>query len=479
MKIEIENLGQVKNALIEEEPNLTVIVGDNGSGKTLLLEAKTFILQSYANHSERIQKDLTEKYMHDLEFSADWNTVKEFILQHSNYNHDPEEDRPSLTFSINCNINKAVNEKINTYIKDQFDDLQQIIIRELNKEILMVDESDVNFKVFGIPHIPEIYDITCVIRPGEAELFIIEMSINEYENNTVSTAFVTSRHSFYVDDNTDTDLDIINEKKQVYDPIEDLINRIKQLQLFGFFRELRIKSNILYLPSERNLFMDDALSKTIKESFESRHSFSRMNTKVRYSEHLFNISYLKYKDRLSRLTPKFQESSVDRHLAEMFGGKITFDEEGDIKSIRKSDNEIIKRELFSTKQNRLIPYLLINGHRFLAGYQNVIIEEPESHLSLKSIRELINYLEKLIKRGIKITITTHSDVFFSHLNNLILENKQINTKVYELKYSDNVSYLEEKELLENGYEIDLFSQELEDLFEKTLEIQDKTEHEEE
>ncbi|MGG4171620.1 AAA family ATPase [Bacillus safensis] len=476
MKIEIENLGQVKNALIEEEPNLTVIVGDNGSGKTLLLEAKTFILQSYSNHSQRIQKDLTEKYMHDLEFLADWKTVKEFINQYSNYNHEPGEERPSLTFSINCNINKAVNEKINIYIKDQFDDLQKIIIRELNKEILMVDESEVNFKVFGIPHIPEISDITCVIKPGETELFILDISIKGYEEYAVTTAFVTSRHSFVLDEYTDFD---INEKNQVYDPIEDLLSRIKQIYFYVFFKELRIKSNILYLPSERNLFMDDALTKTIKESFDSRHSFSRMNTKVRYSEHLFNISYLKYKDRLSRLTPEFQAKLVDRQLAEMFGGKITFDEEGDIKSIRKNDNEIIKRELFSTKQNRLIPYLLINGNSIMGGYQNVIIEEPESHLSLKSIRELINYLKILIRRGVKITITTHSDVFFSHLNNLILENKQFDTKVYELKYSNDVSYLEEKQITEQGYEIDLFTQELEELFEKTLEIQDKTELEEE
>ncbi|KRE20105.1 hypothetical protein ASE42_09455 [Bacillus sp. Root920] len=474
MKIEIENLGQVKNALIEEDPNLTVIVGDNGSGKTLLLEAKTFILQSYANHSQTIQRDLIEQYKNDLEFTADWKKVKNFIIQHSNYNHDPTVDRPSLAFFIKCNINEAVKKEINTYIKTKFESLQQIIVRELNKEILMVDESKVSFKLFGIPHIPELLDIKCVIKPGDGEFFILEMSINE--NFSITTAVFSISNPIQLDENTD--LNLIREEEQD-DYLEEILYTIKDMIFRGFFKDLRHKSNILYLPSERNLFMDDALTKTIKESFDSRHSFSRKNTKVRYSEHMFNISFLKYKDRLARLTPTLQARSVDRRLAEMFGGKINFDEEGDIKSIKKSNDEIIKRELFSTKQNRLIPYLLINGHRLVGSYRNVIIEEPESHLSLKSIRELIGYIENLIKDGVKITITTHSDVFFSHLNNLILENKQINTKVYELKYSDNVSYLEEKELLENGYEIDLFSQELEDLFEKTLEIQDKTEHEEE
>ncbi|MEH7731804.1 hypothetical protein V7212_19015, partial [Bacillus safensis] len=444
MKIEIKNLGQVKNALIEEGSDLTVIVGDNGSGKTLFLEAKTFILQSYANLSATIQRDLTEQYKNDLEFIADWKKVKKFIIQHNNYNHDPSMDRPSLVLPIKCSINEAVKKEINTYIKTKFESLQQNIVRELNKEILMVDESNVSFKFFGIPHIPEVIDIKCVIYPGEGEFFILEMSIN---GNFSNTTVFSIGNPIQLDENTD--LNLIKEEKQD-DYIEDILHSITDMIFRGFFKDLRLKSNILYLPSERNLFMDDALTKTIKESYNSRHSFSRTNTKVRYSEHMFNISYLKYKDRLARLTPLLQADSVDRHLAEMFGGEINFDEEGDIKSIKKSNHEIIKRELFSTKQNRLIPYLLIKSHRLVGSYRNVIIEEPESHLSLKSIRELIAYLEYLIRRGVKITITTHSDVFFSHLNNLILENKQLDTKVYELKCSDDVSYLEEKEITDQG-----------------------------
>ena len=68
---------------------------------------------------------------------------------------------------------------------------------------------------------------------------------------------------------------------------------------------------------------------------------------------------------------------------------------------------------------------------YLTGHTDrIIIEEPEAHMSLKSMFELVDITDWLLKDN-KIIMTSHSDVFVTLLNNLIKKNK-INAKVYEL-----------------------------------------------
>lgn len=364
-------------------------------------------------------------------------------------------------------------ENINKFIKEQFEELKQQTINELNREILMVDESELDFTWFETP--PTVFSVNhikCTLTLLDKHLLILEMSSEDAEDYEVLNSVIINlipKEDYIMKSSMDPE--IIKEKEKLYDPINQIKIAMKNNFIFGFFKEITHSGNTLYLPSERNLFMDDALTKTLKESYDSRYSFNRNNSKIRFSEFLFNMAYLNHKDRLNRL--KKMDFELEPELQKIFGGQIVFDEEGDIKSIVKKDGSTIKRELFSTKQNRLIPYLIINTP--FIHYSNVIIEEPEAHLSLKSIRELLGYFKFLIDRGIKITITTHSDVFFNHLNNFILKDKSLETKVYELKFYGDESILEEKTLTELGYEIDLFTEELNNLYDETLSIQDNNE----
>lgn len=468
MKIEIQNLGQVKKALLEEK-DLTVIVGDNGSGKTLLLEAKTFILNYYIKNVNTIVRELNKKYSDQFEFETDWTSVRKFIDDHT---ENTDKERPTYKFDMKVKLEDNVRDNINNDIKTWFEELKQQTINELNREILMVNESNLDFNLFINPSASEINYIKCELTLLDEHVSLIEMSSEESKdfqiifpliNNSVPRELILES----------TDPKIIKEKNNLYDPLNDLKNKMKRTFIASFFKEITRSGETLYLPSERNLFMDDALTKTLKENYDNRYSFSRNNSKIRFSEFLFNMAYLNYKDILNRL--KGDDHKLNPGLEKIFGGKIVFDEEGDIKSIHKNDGTIIKRELFSTKQNRLIPYLILNTP--FEQYNKVIIEEPEAHLSLKSIRELLGYFKYLIKKGIKITITTHSDVFFSHLNNFILKDKDLDSKVYELKFSDGESILEEKDKTELGYEIDFFTAELNNLFEETLELQEKIDQE--
>lgn len=68
----------------------------------------------------------------------------------------------------------------------------------------------------------------------------------------------------------------------------------------------------------------------------------------------------------------------------------------------------------------------------------IFIEEPEAHLHPKSQIKLMEIFAKLIKAGVKIIITTHSNYMFSKLNNLILEGRVDIDKIqsYVLKKQD-------------------------------------------
>lgn len=475
MKIEMKNLGQVKSAFIDER-DLTVIVGDNGSGKTLLLEAKTFILNYYRKNMYEFIRELNKKYADDLELETDWSNITKFIDDLSFSKNDDEIKR--FDFDVEIKVENYVREKINNEIKTYFDSLKQETINELNKEILMVNESNFDFNLFmNNPSIPLISTLNCRLIIFDEKIAFLEIVNDKEQRKQVMEMFritIDSPPGNLVLDNS-TDAETLKEKKQLYDPLNDMKSKIKYTAIADLFRGITHIGEILYLPSERNLFMDDALTKTLKESYNSRYSFARENSKIRYSEFLFNWAYLNYKDRLNRF--QREDLKVNPILEKMFGGKIIYDEEGDIKSIHKNDGTKIKRELFSTKQNRLIPYLILNTP--FQQYNKLIIEEPEAHLSLKSIRELLGYFKLLIKQGIKVTITTHSDVFFTHLNNLILKDKDIDTQVYELKFYGNQSILEDKTKTETGYEIDLFTKELNNLYEDTLSIQENIEQTEE
>ncbi len=70
-------------------------------------------------------------------------------------------------------------------------------------------------------------------------------------------------------------------------------------------------------------------------------------------------------------------------------------------------------------------------------FNTLIFEEPESHLHLNAQRILAKYLVKLVNNGMPVWITTHSDIFFQQINNLIASNEQRIKKLGELSYKDD------------------------------------------
>lgn len=455
MKIKLKKLAHVKEATIDDESDLTVIVGDNSTGKTLILETYTFIKRYFHKELENIYEDMINELEALVQLETEM-SLTDMAHKFSNLNMPSLEDKYKIEImKTQIRFNSSDVERLNTILMDRITDKYEHVIERVEKEILFNDSSNFSFELMDLPKLNNFFEKKYELHIGLLPVSRLGLSllgeniqINRtmpFENNVLNSNELRETNEKYGNDFKEYDLSYI-------------FFNIKKLFLEAAFNDYFGFSNILYLPSERNLIMDNALLAAAEMD---------QNLKQRYSERLFTSAYFKFKHFIERFPSII--SPIAKNTRDLFEGSLEFDNKGELISITRDDGIQIKRELFSTMQNRLIPYLLVDNP--LEGYKTIIIEEPEAHLSLKSQKKMLRYMIRLTSEK-RLVITTHSDVFFSFLNNMLLENPAITVNVYELRSNDsNEQYLEKINRSAYGYQIDMFTNLLEELYEDTLRIQ--------
>nr|WP_309099084.1 hypothetical protein [Fredinandcohnia onubensis] len=461
MRFKISNLAQVKEAVLEDS-DLSVIIGDNGTGKTLLLESRSLIKKYFSENISKIIPSYLKNYTENIEVEVDWGPI---IEQYESRQIRGENDkRLALDFIEYDSVLKIGDlEKLNSFFQRKMKRLSKDVSQLIEEKVLLSQDCNVKVDLLDIPHLDKSVYESKIRIAFQGKLCVIQYNIKDSdpfgpyeifqytENNEILEDLSSSGESIQKYLKTLTN---VNKFKDV------LVEKIKTLYLRYFYESYINNKTSLFLPSERNLYMDNALRKTLNENY--------MNTKTRYSEFLFNNAYLEYQDSFKHF--KKYKSPFETQFQQLFEGSLNIDDNGEVQSLKKKNGQIIKRELFSTKLNRLLPYLIVGTP--VKTYNEIIIEEPEAHLSLKSMNKLIMFISILLEKSRQVYLTTHSDVFFSRLNNFILKNPSLNVKVYELTTDNGHSILEEKVRTEFGYIVDLFKDELTDLYEDTLSIQE-------
>ena len=72
----------------------------------------------------------------------------------------------------------------------------------------------------------------------------------------------------------------------------------------------------------------------------------------------------------------------------------------------------------SSMVSELAPLILFLKY-LVAGDDLLILEEPESHLHPGAQRQMARGIARLVNAGIRVIITTHSDMFVAQINNLL------------------------------------------------------------
>lgn len=525
MKLVVKDLAHIKSASINDESDLTIIVGDNGSGKTLLLETYTLLSEEILKYRTNLINNLMEEFIDNFKITLDkksMSILSEIFLFQQNILEETSEVGISRT-----SFREVLIEKINSMLPDSNGtiDLEAIIeisdVENINRAL----ERNIKItkdKFISLAELKVLYNYGKI---GDINFIHKIPNIEKVYNQKVKVSVGPNLWS--IDRRFFIPLTQTNSQVYSFELMEKrIISRVLSIFMSSLIGNDIIdisNSDVLLIPTERNSIIANSNLRTRKE-LENNGAFSR------YSEFAFTMEFLKFKEELGQRDFSFFENidedykqqsinfnsnrdfffndidsnsdstsknTVDNlneevlgngslekitkkqspKLTEMLGGNLVYNKFGELNSLVDLDGNEVNSRLFSTKQNHISSFAIVEEN--LNDYDVVIIEEPEANLSLKAIKQLVDYLIDLIENhNIKLILTTHNELFFQRLNNKLLQNKQISSSVYEFLCVNGKSELMEIEKSDYGYSVELFNSELNQIFQETVDIQNSQNEEE-
>lgn len=378
MKFQFKKLGAINKAELELG-DLTIICGDNNTGKTYV---------SYAIYG----------------FLATWNKFINFELSQEKIDN-------LLTEGIlKIDLNQFEN-NIFSLINELSRDYTQLII----PQIFSANEgyfSETLFEVF--------------VNYSPSYNNELQFSANTKEKEVLKA--VKERFSAILE------ITLLVENKALIPSnfiIKDIIAKVLGKALFGhyfdspfiitaerigislFYRELDISKNLLVeqLQKQSKIEQSDVI-KIISDTV-SRYAYPIKNN-IDFVRDIFDIHSKK-------IGPLFKEHpEFAKDLKNILGGEIKVANDQiffTFKQARK--NQTIPLYLSSSTVKSLLDLNFYIKH--IAKQDDILfIDEPELNLHPANQRKMARLFVRLIKAGIKVFITTHSDYIIKELNNLII-----------------------------------------------------------
>lgn len=450
MKININRLALIKNSKFEDE-QFTVIMGDNGTGKTILLETLTHIKITLGKLiSDKITKvrnseGLVTNIEWNKEVLSDMKSKNEFIYKNTlKYQVDKLKLEQFLNQVVE-EFNESLNRTILNNILDKGSDLS---IVDLSISKINIDDNPIiNFTLQKLDNSK------------------VRVRINSNNSNRVETGTLS-----LVKDIQYGQMDQNISENITFEPLYYSDNELNT-SLENYFMKYILKAlindvvykDVAFFPTERTTFYDKRLfNSSINNPDE---------VDIRFSERLFYEAQENFKEIISKFKiPSVLNSEIITKLSQ---GTFEYDEGGEVSSITQNNGVTVPRKLFSTKLNRIIPYSMLENP--MKNYELVIIEEPEAHLSIESMRSIIDLFEYILKtKKMKLIISTHSEILFRLLNNTILRDESIKSNVFEMSAIDgSFNKLVSSNKTAFGYKADLMTNGLNRLFKETTELDEE------
>jgi len=385
LNIKFNNLGNIKNgSLILKD--FTILCGNNNTGKTYA----TYVIYSLL----------------DKDFDFNFSKIK--------------------TIVSNLLENGIYELNLKHFIEKNFNILQQEIEKGFCKNLYNIfSASEDEFKKTKIS-----FDI---------DKDIIDKNI--YFSNFKTTSSIGKKEQLVFEAEKDEKSEIVKfilhdnkmSKHFLENRIKDIISKLIFKQLFSdsfllpaertglnlFYRELgRERTTLLHHLQKPNIDMMDL----VRDLFVSRYP-QPIGDYIDFLNDIHNLKKLKspYRD-LAR--------EIQREILQ---GKYKIEKDGiyfvPYKNSANKDNfnGKISLHMSSSTVKTFFSLVFYLEHLAQIGY-TLIIDEPELNLHPDNQRKIARILAKLVNRGIKVLVSTHSDYFIRELNNLILLNDNINNR---------------------------------------------------
>ncbi len=400
MKIEIKNLGAVKSAKFDLNKKLTIFCGPNNSGKTYV----AFMIYALAKSDNKffrnpdgasLVSELLKK--EEVDFELDYNEIWEYrkntlsdIKRSLGSIYGISEEFANQLFE---NFDISILQSKDDFIKDIADAtfLNEIELSSTKIEIIKhKNQNSVNLKLKGKV-------------ANENDIEVLKLFLISKIFSLIAFYPFTSSHILPVERNS----------------------------IYTFSKELSI---------QKQEFFERAKELGTKKSKDPFHWYFRQSTRypmpirdgLEIAEDLSNLS--KTKSASFELAEEIEN--------ELLQGKVVLTKEGDVQfTSNKAKSKKIPIHLTASIVKTLSSLVFYLKYIATQG-ELIIIDEPELNLHPNNQITLTRIFAKLVNRGFRVLISTHSDYIIRELNNLIMSSSKKNdteTLANNLGYSDDLS----------------------------------------
>jgi predicted ATPase len=430
MNIKIKNFGPISSADIDLKP-LTIFVGPNMSGKSY---AATLIHALLKNKS--YQGSMSGDYLMFSGHRYPAAAVKRIINRNSSIGRFVNflKGRKSTQLP-NGVINPIEIESIKLIYEHYFSDELSRLFSSSISDLSAIGKKPLNLTV-------KIKEQEIFLKYSKKNIkfvnssnFDTEVSLEKIINKNRSSKYILNSN--------------IGLKVEGFFPgniadIEGIVTNILDICIQNNVRKLKTyASNSYLLPAGRsgllNVYNSLLLNLITKSSAKSGRtpSLSGIISDILYLLSLNSTKIGQYHNIAIRLEneilkgkieiKKFSKYSIDEINYRFYGANIPMNRA-------------------SSTVTELAPIILYIKHIIEKG-NLLIIEEPEAHLHPENQRILAKYIVRLVRAGVKILITTHSDFLISQINDFMLL-RNVSEQKRKAKYHyDKNDYLDyEKEV---------------------------------
>jgi len=388
--LNIKKLGPINEGEIQLN-NLTIFIGESGSGKTYA----SYMIYAMFEHLHSIQNNY--EYMTTTD-------IKELINNNS----------VMLDFS-------SFNSKILNYAEESFyENQKKILASTFNVKESFFKDVEVKFNYNDFP------DIKLIVNKR-----ILTLLINR-------ACFKDSDKYYRCKAEIDNDKVIIKLLKTNPESINE-----QEMDIFDFKRLNHYFNNVIrnftkftsliYIPAERvglHVFKDELNKGRLEDYSDLSMSLNNSNNDVKLdiptypkpiSSYLNNLNNWLFKNKQDR----YLKGEIEISTVDLLNGKFEIDENDEIFFREKYEDSKFKPQkipfqVSSSTLKSLLGFDLYIKEGLRKG-DYLIIDEPELNLHFKSQKEIAGVLRELVKKGIHIILSTHSDYLVRELINLELE----------------------------------------------------------